>query len=571
MLDIRYFCQSGPSIECREPVTSLPAELRGVIQKYDIGGVILFAENIISSKQLKDLTSDLQTAMGEVEAPPLFIAIDQEGGRVARLPQEVLPAFSGNMALGATYKRSGDEYATSVAKAQATALTHHGINVNFAPVLDVNSNPDNPVINVRSFSSDPKMVATLGRSMVNAYQQNGLLSAVKHFPGHGDTNVDSHSGLPLVSHELPTIFSHDIAPFAHVIQGAQPAFVMTAHIQFPHLDNSRLRGRSGASMIVPATLSRKIVHEILREELGFQGIVITDALDMAGITKYFSSQEALLHTFAAGSDIALMPFAIRTPEDILEFERWFRTTHDALSDQMQSPMWEASLRRIASQKRKMHPFVSDISVKIPLNSSHTQHADSLYENRQLASALAYNSITALAGTHPVKIANADSVFALMPDELRCRGLVEAMVNQGVENIECQSMLLSLPLPSLTALERFDYVILGELSPAISPVEMGGMDDVTALRQRAETRMSAHAIERYFRHVLNHPSLTPKTILLGFRAPYVVQRLANEFTPLATLVTYDYRVDDTTYQSAAFDALSQVLTQAIKPVGTLPVD
>ena len=177
------------------------------------------------------------------------------------------------------------------------------------------------------------MVASLGSSMVRAYQQNGVLSAVKHFPGHGDTNVDSHSGLPNVSHELPKVLSHDIAPFAQVIKDAHPAFVMTAHIQFPNLDNSRLRGKNGASVIVPATLSRKILHDILREELGFDGIVVTDALDMAGITHYFSRQEALVHTFAAGSDIALMPFTIRTPEDIIEFEQWFRSLN-ALSNEM---------------------------------------------------------------------------------------------------------------------------------------------------------------------------------------------------------------------------------------------
>lgn len=567
MLDIRYFCQSGSSIECREPVTSLPSELRGVLQQYNIGGVILFAENIVSSAQVQNLTRELQNSMAAVDAPPLFIAVDQEGGRVARLPQAVLPAFSGNMAIGATYTRSTDKFAKQVAKAQASALKQHGINVNFAPVLDVNSNPDNPVINVRAFASDPKMVASLGSSMVRAYQQNGVLSAVKHFPGHGDTNVDSHSGLPNVSHELPKVLSHDIAPFAQVIKDAHPAFVMTAHIQFPNLDNSRLRGKNGASVIVPATLSRKILHDILREELGFDGIVVTDALDMAGITHYFSPQEALVHTFAAGSDIALMPFTIRTPEDIIEFEQWFRSTQDALSNEMQSTMWRTSLRRIASQKVKILQSLTDTSH----NLATTSNVDLLYQYHALAKELAYNSITALEGTQPVSITNRDRVLAIMPDELRCSGLLLALIKQGVENIECHSTLLSLPLPSLKALESYDYIILGELSPAVSLVEMGGMEDVNALRQRTALRATARDIEQYIRQVLHQPHLAQKTILLGLRAPYLVQRLAAEFTPMATMVTYDYRVDDTSYESVVFETLSQFLTQDIKPTGTMPVN
>ncbi len=561
MLDIRYFCQDGISIECREPVKELPLELREWLQKYQIGGVILFAENIHTSQQLIKLTQDLQLSMSDIEAPPLFIAVDQEGGRVARLPQHVLPAFSGSMALGATYASSQDNFARAVAEVQAQKLLSHGINVNFAPVLDVNSNPENPVINVRAFGSDPEMVAVLGSSMVKTYQDNGILSAIKHFPGHGDTQVDSHTGLPQVTHSLSQIMQQDIAPFAHVINNAQPAFVMTAHIQFPNLDDTKLSTLDGASIIVPATFSRKILHDVLREQLGFDGIIISDALDMAGIADHFASDEALLNTFAAGSDIALMPFAIRTPDDIVAFDSWFRAARQALSERMQETSWQASLSRIATQKismlRNKH---SAITQQIP-----EKGIDTLVDN------LAMASVTALPGSQAVTLKPGDSLFAVMPDDLRCAGLRKALYDQGIVNLECISTLLDASLPVMRDLDKYHYIILGELSPAISAVEMGGMDDVVALRQRTAQRASATDVLQYMTSLLTNQELANRTILVGLRAPYVVRQLTAQTQPLATFLLYDYRVDETTFTSPSLKSLSQILTQGLIPTGTLPVD
>lgn len=557
MLDIRYFCSGGPSRECRTPVTQLPEELAKLIQKFHIGGVILFAENIEDSAQLKKLTMQLQQSVASQSISPLFIAVDQEGGRVARMPQAVLPAFSGNMAIGATYEAHNTQFAKEVAAAQAKALAAHGININFAPVLDVNSNPKNPVINVRAFGESPEMVASLGGTMVETYQANGILSAVKHFPGHGDTDVDSHTGLPRVNHNLAQIMAQDIAPFAQVIKAKQPAFVMTAHIQYPVLDDTQVMSADGKAMTVPATLSRKILHDTLRGELGFSGLIITDALDMAGISAYFSPLDAMLQTFAAGTDIALMPFTIRTPEDIAHFTTWFSEAERALSNTVQSTDWQASLSRIAQAKN---------TIQAPsTKTKSTPH-------NALAAQLAQASVTKIAQGSDLKLQAGQSIFAFMPDELRCRGLAKALKDLYVA-LTCQSTLLNETNHAdvQVALANADVVLLGELSPAISAVEMGGMDDVRALQSRASTRQAQADIQKMFTEILQSPDVAQKTIVVALRSPYFVNDLSKTIPAASYYALYDYRVDPITFESHSLTALINVLSGATTPIGSLPVD
>ena len=322
MLDLRYYCEQDPDEQkCRTPVTELPADLANIITKHNIGGVILFAENIDTVPQVIKLNNDLQKAAAKSELGlPLFISIDQEGGRVARIPRDVGTSFTGNMSIGATYKEHGTHFATESARIIADELLALGVNVNYAPTVDVNMNPDNPVINVRSYGEDPQLVAKLGGAQVAGFENNGVISSLKHFPGHGDTNVDSHTGLPKVMHDKETIWQQDLPPFKEIIKNQQPGMIMTAHIQYPALDDSTFVSKEGKTMIKPATMSRKIITDLLRDELGYQGVVITDALDMAGISHFFEPIEAVVNTFAAGVDIALMPIEIRSPKDLAVLE-----------------------------------------------------------------------------------------------------------------------------------------------------------------------------------------------------------------------------------------------------------
>ena len=267
----------------------LSPELAHKIRELHLGGVILYGVtgNIESPAQVAQLVNDMQRTAREAGNAPLFISIDQEGGRVTRISRGVTP-FPGNMALGAT--RSPD-LAGEAARVMAKELRLLGINMNFAPVLDVNSNPHNPVIGVRSFGSSPAAVAAMGAAVVQSYHDEGVIATAKHFPGHGDTGLDSHFALPVVNRSLDQLRAVELATFQAVARTV-PA-IMTAHIVVPAIDTTR-----------PATLSPAALR-LLRHELGFQGLIITDSMSMAAIAKHWPKEEAAIQAFLAGADILL--------------------------------------------------------------------------------------------------------------------------------------------------------------------------------------------------------------------------------------------------------------------------
>ncbi len=262
-----------------------------VVEKYDLGGVPYFAwsGNTDNPTQIAGLSNGLQkTAMGaDGDGIPLAITIDQEGGLVARIgpPATVLP---GNMALGATFD---PKLAHAQGEILGSELRAMGINVDFAPVLDLNSNPDNPVIGIRSMGEDPDVVSALGVEQINGLQQY-VGAAAKHFPGHGDTSVDSHYGLPTVTYDRETLNKH-LQPFQAAIDGGVD-MVMTAHIIVEAIDPE-----------MPGTLSHKVLTGLLREEMGFEGVITTDALDMAAMADEWTQEEIAVMAIQAGSDILL--------------------------------------------------------------------------------------------------------------------------------------------------------------------------------------------------------------------------------------------------------------------------
>ncbi|NXY95966.1 glycoside hydrolase family 3 C-terminal domain-containing protein [Streptomyces sp. BR123] len=265
-----------------------------LISRYHLGGVVLFswAGNTRNPQQIADLSAGLQQAASATGAGiPLMLSIDQEHGAVARVgkPATLLP---GAMALGA---RGGKASATAEARRAAriagAELAAMGIRQDYAPVADVNVNPANPVIGVRSFGSDPKAVAALVAAQVRGYQGSGVAATAKHFPGHGDTATDSHVGLPVMTHSRARWEELDEPPFRAAVEAGVDA-VMTAHIVFPALDPSG----------DPATLSRPIVTGILRERLGFRGVVVTDALDMAGVRQKYGDDRVPVLALKAGCD-----------------------------------------------------------------------------------------------------------------------------------------------------------------------------------------------------------------------------------------------------------------------------
>jgi beta-N-acetylhexosaminidase len=270
---------------------TLSPEQQQRIRDLHLGGVILYSSsgNIESTGQVAALTKSIQNTAHDAGGIPLFVSIDQEGGTICRLTQGVT-VFPGSMALGAG--GSGELSARSSA-VMAQELRALGITMNFAPVVDVNSNPANPVIGVRSFGSSPEEVARLGTAQIAPYREAGVICVAKHFPGHGDTDVDSHIGLPIVRHDRARLDAVELYPFRAMVREGVPA-VMTAHVEVPALDPSGL----------PATLSSPILG-VLRDEMGFSGLIITDSMGMGAIVQGWGLEEAAILSFLAGSDILL--------------------------------------------------------------------------------------------------------------------------------------------------------------------------------------------------------------------------------------------------------------------------
>ena len=266
----------------------LNEDFEELIKKYHFGNVIVFQRNIENSLQLGELDNSIQTLMEKHNNIPAFIGIDQEGGMVVRLFNKAT-YFPGNMAVAAGISCVE---AYEIGAAIGRELHDVGVNINFAPVLDVNNNPQNPVIGVRSYGDIPEKVAQYGKHFFKGLQSEKILSCGKHFPGHGNTNVDSHLGLSTISSDLLELRKVELVPFVEAINNGIDG-IMTTHILFSSLEKNNL----------PATLSKTVLTGLLKEELGFKGLVVTDCMEMKAITSNFGIEDAAIKALNAGIDL----------------------------------------------------------------------------------------------------------------------------------------------------------------------------------------------------------------------------------------------------------------------------
>ncbi|GLX67073.1 glycoside hydrolase family 3 protein [Paenibacillus glycanilyticus] len=266
-------------------------EITSLIEKYGIGGTIYFGRNVRNARQVHELSGSLKNIADRAGRPNVLVAIDQEGGMVARIVEGVT-LMPGNMALGAAGLAEG---AGETARVCGEELRLLGVTMNYAPCLDVNNNPDNPVINVRSYSDRPQVVGELGKAALLGYQASKVAATVKHFPGHGDTAVDSHHDLPVIPHSRERLDAIELAPFQAAI-AAGTAAVMTAHVCLPALDPS---GK-------PSTLSQPVLTGLLRGELGYKGVIVTDCLEMDAIDRFYGPEKGAVMAIQAGADMVLV-------------------------------------------------------------------------------------------------------------------------------------------------------------------------------------------------------------------------------------------------------------------------
>ena len=267
------------------PGRTIPAEFRSLVREFDLGGIILFSRNIEAPEQVAELAGESE-ALGQ--SSPAWVSVDQEGGRVARL-KEPFTRWPPMATLGRAGSQA-EALARRFAEALADELTAVGITLDYAPVLDIHTNPKNPVIGDRALAERAEDVARLGTVIIRALQGAGLAACGKHFPGHGDTSTDSHHELPLVEHPPDRLRAIEFEPFRAAI-AEQVAFIMTAHVLVPSLDEER-----------PSTLSPKVVQAILRDELNFEGVILSDDLEMKAVSARHAVPDAAVDAIRAGCD-----------------------------------------------------------------------------------------------------------------------------------------------------------------------------------------------------------------------------------------------------------------------------
>ena len=352
-----------------------PNQFLEALRRQHVGGVVLFRhKNMSNLAELRGLTHALQRAATESGQPPLLIAADQEGGQLIAVDQTT--PFPGNMALGAA---GSDTLAYKVGRALGKELSAVGINVDFAPVCDVNSNPQNPVIGTRSFGEDPKLVARLGAALIRGLQSSGVAATAKHFPGHGDTSSDSHGGAPIVLHHAKRIHSVELAPFRAAVK-SRVRLVMTAHVIVPALN--------GGSKELPATLSQKILRDLLRHKMRFNGLIVSDALDMHAMEQGSGYVAETMAAVAAGIDLLLFNHdlsrvepacsnlvqatrrGLLSADDVHASARRIASLKNWIKRQPQEPLdvigCQAHLRLAQEVARKSVTLVHDAAGRLPL-------------------------------------------------------------------------------------------------------------------------------------------------------------------------------------------------------------
>ena len=488
---------------------SVTSAVEDMIRTRGVGGIVLRTENAPDATALARICADLQRIAAEAKVPPLFLAVDQEGGSIVRIGSG-MTVFPSQMALAATPDPvAAVQRATTIT---ADELRSGGVNWNFAPVADVNNEPLNPIIGNRSYGSDPQRVSSLVGAAVRAYAAAGFLCCAKHFPGHGAATVDSHVGLPIIDVDRARLDRVELPPFRAAIAAGVPA-IMLAHLIVPALD---------ATPDLPASLSRRIATDLLRKELGFAGLAVTDDLEMGALAT-IGEAAAGERALEAGADFVLFRFD----------EAAQREGHRLISVAIRNgslPNLDATLTRLLEAKQRY-------GVLDPL----TPHAPDLAANAAAALELARSSVTLLhndgkalplrARVYAIATTTAD--LAQLPGETDLATELAASRTDVVSRRFGTNIIESAIAAAVTEAKEADVVVVGV-------ADVGINDDQLKL----VTRLAA----------------AKPTVLVSLRGPYDVRFAPNV---AACVCAYDGR-------RPSLRAVIDVITGKSKPVGTLPV-
>lgn len=436
MLDFRYW-NNGDS---KENVLEINSDIENIIKTYKLGGVIIFRENIKDIDQTVSLIDSMQRAVSNNIG--LMVSIDQEGGLVSRF--KLGCQMPGNMALAAT---SDPSLVYDVAKVIGNEISALGINTNFAPSVDINTNYLNPIIGVRSFSSDARMVSTMGTAYIEGLHAANIAATAKHFPGHGDTAVDSHLSLPLLNKSYDELVQNELQPFFAAV-AAKVDLMMVGHIVVPALDNSDFVLADASVISPPATFSKKILKDLLRDTMKFDGVVITDALDMQAVSNSFSEPEIVVKTLAAGSDIALMPTAIRQSSDTAKLDKIFAAINMAIKDNIISQdQIDASVLRVLKLKRNQNIITYNKDFTLENRKVLAKDVIRSKENRKIEKLAVQKAVTLLKNKDnilPFNLKSKDNILLIASGEKSLNTMISEVElsngNRMLANISIESIV-----------------------------------------------------------------------------------------------------------------------------------
>ncbi|KYG35089.1 beta-N-acetylhexosaminidase [Alkalihalobacillus trypoxylicola] len=453
----------------------VPKEMKELIEKYHVGNIILFARNIGTPDEVKALTTELQQIAARFQEKPLLICVDQENGVVRRLSKgtTILP---GAMATAATNQ---SDYAFELGRICGEELMELGINWNLAPVLDVNNNADNPVIGVRSFGENPEKVAELGRKSMLGLQAGGMVTTLKHFPGHGDTNIDSHLGLPTIPHSLERLEKVELVPFKACIEAGADT-VMSAHIHFPVLEKNEG---------TPATLSKSVITGLLREQLGFDGVVTTDCMEMDAISKTIGTEKGAVVALQAGIDLIMISH--RQDRQVGAIEEVKRALE---AGEITEEVIDAAYERVMKLKRKYLTFDAKEAISIQ---------DTAQAHQQIAEEVYQKSIT-VEKSHAIPLSKEESLLVLEPKTPQLTGAEDSLNGD---------------LALGKALNTFSNVL--DIQPF--PQSLDGIEVLTENHQKIIVGLvSATQDPMQIKVVEKLVSLGKEVIVIGMRSPYDIQ-------------------------------------------------
>ncbi len=555
MVDFRYWDESGSK---EADFTVMNTQVSDFISEYDLGSIIYFAQNLKDTKQAFDLSIEFQRAAMKDNGIPLFICTDQEGGLVNRLGGGT--AMPGNMALGAI---ADSDIVKETGEIIGSELKSVGINVDFAPVVDINSNANNPVIGLRSYSDDAQTVGDLANAFIDGLAEYNVIGCLKHFPGHGDTETDSHNTLPSVNKSLDELRLKELKPYYDIMEHGVD-MVMVAHVLYPQLDNGTVHSsKTGQNEKIPASLSHKIITDLLKEEMGFEGIVCTDALNMTGITGYYDPIQAVKLAINAGADLLCMPYELRNKESMIEFDRIIAEVEHAVEiGEIEESRLNDAVYRILKVKENRGILDYTESLYSSEDALATVGSD---KNKQAEREIAASAVTVVRNEDdllPLRLSEEQKVLIISSK----KELEESMVTGWNRGKEEGTVLNSAVMKEVLLTEQYMEDLKEDLDWADILIICSNISDIGILNNNSEDHWMYQGVEDIVNYAKEN---NKKSIVISVNKPYDVQFYQNAN---AVIAVYGNRSMD---NGGAFmpnaTAGIEVIFGTFKAVGRLPVD